>query len=379
MGIKAIGQGTARYAVWSLLLAFAALTACKHEAEKAQKPAPPPSVSVAEATAAAVPLVRQFIGNTAAVKMVKIRAKVEGYLDQRSFTEGTEVKSGDVLFVIDQRPFQAALDEANANLEQNKAALKFAQEQVTRYKKLAAENAASVQRYESAQSEELEAAGAVKSNEASVRTAQLNLDYATITAPFDGRIGDALVHVGDLVSAEDTLLTTLVQLDPIYVYFSPSDADYQEIQAYQAKGPLKVEMILAGDRVYPQDGKIDFVANQVDVATGTIKMRAVFANPDKSLRPGQYVQVRITLGENADSVLVPASAVSEDEAGHFVFVVDKDDKAARRDVKLGPAYKDQYVVAEGLKAGERVVTEGVQKVRGGEAVAVASSGDSKPK
>jgi len=374
MGKIAVGQTALRYAFCTWLVVLVGLTACKHEKSEAHKPPPPPSVAVTEATAAAVPLVRQFIGNTAAVRMVEIRARVEGYLEQRSFVEGSEVKKGDVLFVIDQRPLQAALDEAKADLAQNQAALKFAQEQVVRYKKLSSENAASVQRYESAQSQELEAAGAVKASQAAIETAQLNLDYATITAPIDGRIGDALVHVGNLVSEENTLLTTLVQLDPIYVYFSPSDADYQEIQAYQAKGPSKVEMVLAAGRVYPQPGKIDFVANRVDVTTGTIKMRAVFPNPDKTQRPGQYVQVRITLDQSTDSVLVPASAISEDEAGRFLFVVDKANKAERRNVKLGPAYKDQYVIAQGLKAGERVVTKGVQKIHGGEAVTLIGDG-----
>jgi RND family efflux transporter MFP subunit len=377
MGKVAIRPAAIRFAVFPLLLLSVGLTACKDQKGQTQKPAPPPSVVAVEATTASVPVVRQFIGTTAAVNEVGIRARVEGYLEQRPFTEGTAVKKGDVLFVIDQRPFQAALNEAKADLEQSKAALKFAQEQKTRYKKLAAENAASVQRYESAQSEELEAAGAVKSGEAAVQTAQLNLEYATITAPIDGRIGDALVHVGNLVSADSTLLTTLVQLDPIYVYFSPSDDDYQEIARYRAKGPLKVEMILAGDRIYKEPGQIDFVANRVDANTGTIKMRAVFPNPDEAQRPGQYVQVRLTLGEAPNSILVPASAVREDEAGRFVYIVGKDDKAERRGVELGPLYQGSYVVDDGVKAGERVVSEGTQKVRGGQTVTLTAGGGEK--
>ena len=370
MGSSAKRSGAIRYASWPLLLILVGLAACDDTKEPAAKQAPPPGVTVVEATSASVPVVREFVGNTAAVRFVEVRAKVEGYLEERPFTEGADVKKGDVLFVIDQRPYQADLEQAKADLDQDKAALKFAQQQVARYKSLSAQNAASVQQYEAAQSRELEAAGAVKSAQAAVKNAQLNLDYTTIVAPIDGRIGNTLVNVGNLVSEEDTLLTTLVQLNPIYAYFSPSEAAYHEIQAYQAKGPIQVDMILAGDRVYAQSGKIDFVDNQVDVTTGTIKMRAVFANPDETQRPGQYVQVRLTLGQSGDSVLVPAPAIGEDESGHFVFVVGQDNKAERRNITLGPAYKDKYVVAKGVRAGEQVVTKGLQKIHGGEAVTV---------
>jgi multidrug efflux system membrane fusion protein len=223
------------------------------------------------------------------------------------------------------------------------------------------------------QSLELAAVGKVKASEAAVKNAQLELDYTTITAPIDGRIGHALVNVGNLVSEEVTLLTTLVQLDPIYVYFSPSNAEYQEIQSYQAKGQLKFTMILAGGEAYPHQGELDFVDNQVDVKTGTIKMRAVFANPEKTERPGQYVKVQIRLGENSDAILVPAPAIGEDEAGHYLFVVAKDNKAERRRIKLGAAFQDQYVIEDGLEVGEKVIVKGLQKVHGGQVVNAQSA------
>jgi len=334
------------------------------------KKAVPPSVVVSQAKLASIPVERQFVGSTEAVKLVDIRAKVEGYLEQRPFTEGADVETGDVLFVIDQRPFKAALEEANAELEQNEAALEFARQEVDRYKNLSQQSAASVQSYQSAKARELEASAAVKSSQAAIRNAQLDIDYSTISAPIDGRIGQTLVNVGNLVSEEDTLLTTLVQLDPLYVYFSPSEADYQEILSYQAKGPLEFSLLLAGNQLYPHQGMLDFVDNQVDITTGTIKMRAVFPNPDKTQRPGQYVQVKIKLGETQHSILVPAQAIGEDESGHFVFVIDKNNKSERRKVSLGQPYKGQYVVDQGLKEGESVVIKGLQKLHGGEIVTV---------
>ena len=368
MGSGVNGRGLSRYAAWPLLCALFWLTACGDEKSQAEKAPKPPSVIVAEATSQTVPVRREFVGNTAAVKRVEIRAKVQGYLEERPFTEGADVKKGDILFVIDQRPFQAALEKNKADLEQNQAVLKFAKEQVKRYKSLSEQNAASVQKYESVQSQELEATSAVKASEAAVKNAQLDLDYTTITAPMDGRIGQTLVNIGNLVSEEDTLLTTLVQLDPIYAYFSPSEAEYQEIQSFQAEGTLKFTMILAGGKAYPHQGKLDFVDNHVDVQTGTIKMRAVFPNAEKTERPGQYIKVQIGLGENSDAILVPAPAIGEDEAGHYLFVGGKDNKVERRSVKLGAAFQDQYVIEDGVKAGENVIVKGLQKVHGNQVV-----------
>jgi len=360
-----------RTPVWAALLPTAFfLAACDDSDPKAAK-APPPKVEVAQAVVAKVPLVREFVGITAAVKLVEVRARVQGHLVERPFTEGTDVKKGDVLFVIDQRPFQAELTRATAELEQNKAELTFAQEQADRYTTLHSDNITSTQNYEDIQRQALEAAGAVKASEAALTSAQLNLGYTSITALIDGRIGNTQVSVGNLVNAEDTLLATLVQLDPIYAYFNPSDAAFDEIADYQAKGPLKVSMVLASGALYPHPGTIDFVDNLVDPDTGTIKMRAIVPNPDKTQRPGQYVKVQVDLGEDPDATVVPAPAVAQDEAGHYVFVVDKDDNAERRNVTLGAMFHDQYVIEAGVKPGDLVVVKGLQKVHGGEQVDAA--------
>lgn len=365
-----------RSSVWALLSMPIFLTACDDSKPTAAK-APTPKVEIAEAVTAKVPLMREFVGTTAAIKLVEVRARVQGYLQERPFTEGADVKKGEVLFVIDQRPFQADIQKATAELEQNQAELTFAQEQADRYKTLYSDNVTSAQNYETVQRQALEAAGAVKASEAALTNAQLDLEYSTITAPIEGRISNTQVSIGNLVSAENTLLTTLVQLDPIYAYFNPSEAVYDEIAAHQADEPLKVSMILANGAAHAHQGTIDFVDNRVDPDTGTIKMRAVVPNPDKTQRPGQYVKVQLELGEDDDAILVPAPAVAADEAGHHVFVLDKDDKVERRNVKLGTAFKDQYVIDDGVKAGERVVVKGLQKVRAGEQVEVTQAATAK--
>lgn len=348
------------------------LTACDDGKPKA-KLAPKQKVEVADAAAVQVPLTKQFVGTTAAIKFVEIRAKVRGYLQERPFTEGTEVKKGDILFVIDQRPFQANVEKYKAELEQKQAKLTFAQQQLVRYKKLEQDSFASVQKYESMQSNALQAAGEVAASQAELKRAELALQYTTIFAPIDGRISNTQVNIGNLVSSEDTLLTTLVQLDPIYVYFSPSEAVYQDIATYKAKGSLKVSIVLGSGVTYPHEGTVDFVDNRVETNTGTIKMRAVIPNPDKTQRPGQYVKVNLILTEHHDAILVPAQAVAEDEAGHYLFVVDKDDKLERRNVKLGRAHKDRYVIDDGVKEGEQVVVKGLQKVHGGQHVEVTQA------
>ena len=368
---------------WPILAALCIpliLAACD-DSKTASEQSSKQKVQVAEAVAAEIPLTQEFVGNTAAVKLVEIRAKVQGYLVDRPFTEGADVKKGDVLFVIDQRPFQAEVDKNKADLEQNQGRLTFANEQLKRYETLKDEGTASVQKYESTRAEAIEAAGEVAASQAALKTAQLNLDYSTITAPIDGRVSNTLVNIGNLVSAENTLLTTLVQLDPIYVYFSPSEAMYQKMAPFEAQGPLKVSMVLSSGAGFAHQGAVDFVDNRVDPNTGTIKMRAVIPNPDKTQRPGQFVTAKVTLADNHKVVLVPAKAVAQDEGGHYAYVVDKDDKVERRSVKIGPEYKESYVVEEGIQPGERLVAVGLQKVHAGakvEVVETVTSGSEKP-
>ncbi|ODR94009.1 hypothetical protein AUC70_10505 [Methyloceanibacter stevinii] len=359
--------------VWAALCLPLLLAGCDGGNAKLDQ-ASKQQVEVASAASAEIPLVEEFVGQTAAVKLVDVRAKVQGYLTERPFTEGADVKKGDVLFVIDQRPFQAEVDQNKAELEQNQGRLDFAKEQLTRYEKLKDEGTASVQKYESTRAEAIEAAGELAASQAALQNAKLNLDYATVTAPIDGRVSNTLVNIGNLVSAEETLLTTLVQLDPIYVYFSPSEEDYQKMVPFQAKGPLKVSMVLTSGTEFPYQGAVDFVDNQVDPNTGTIKMRAVIPNPDKTQRPGQFVTAKVTLADKHQVLLIPAKAVAQDEGGHYVYVVGKDDKVNRQSVTIGPEYESSYVIEKGVKPGDRVVITGLQKVHAGAQVEIVTPG-----
>lgn len=362
------GSITAVLAVAPALL----LAACDQPASQA-KSAPVPTVEVSEAVSRTVPVYREFVGNTEAVKSVEVRANVEGYLVERRFTEGAAVKKGDVLFVIDRRPFEAALSKSKAELQQSEASLKFARQQVARYRPLAQKSDVSRQRLEELESEAAAAEAAVKADEAAVKSAQLDLDYATIAAPIDGQVGETLVNVGNLISAADTELTELVQLDPIYAYINPSEAQFREIEAYRARGPQRYRMLLSDGTVYPHDGKLDFVANEVDARTGTLRVRIVFPNPDRSERPGQFVRVRVTLGEKTNAILVPAPAVGEGQVGHYVYLVGRNDVVEQRRITLGPAVDDHYVVEKGLSSGDRVVVQGLQKVRGGQKVKIETA------
>lgn len=371
------GRQPVRPPLWVALCLPLLLAGCDAGSSTPKKDAKQ-QVEVATAASAEIPLVQEFVGQTAAVKYVDVRAKVQGYLMERPFKEGSDVKKGDVLFVIDQRPFQAEVDQNKAALEQNQGRLDFAQEQLARYEKLKDEGTASVQKYESTRAEAIEAAGMLAASQAALQNAKLDLDYATITAPIDGRVSNTLVNIGNLVSAEDTLLTTLVQLDPIYVYFSPSEEAYQKMVPFQDKGPLKVSMVLSSGTEFPHQGAVDFVDNQVDPNTGTIKMRAVIPNPDKTQRPGQFVTARVTLADKHKAVLIPAKAVAQDEGGHYVYVVGKDDKVNRQSVTIGPEYEASYVIEKGVEPGDRVVVTGLQKVHAGAEVEVVTPESQKP-
>ena len=356
--------------LFALVLVLGLLSACEDQSAKSPAAPPAPGVVVGEVTKESVPLVRQFVGVTQAVKTVDVRSKVEGYLEERKFTEGADVKTGDVLFVIDQRPFKAEVEQNEADVAKNKANLAFAKKQVERYRPLVEKQDVSKQTFEGIQTQEKAALAALNQSEAALKNAQLDLGYTTIIAPIDGRIGETLVNIGNLIKVNDTLMATLVQLDPIYVYFSPSETQFLEIQDYREKGPLEYTIVLADKSTYDQKGKLDFVNNQVDQATGTLRLRAVFPNPEKALLPGQYAEVQVQLANNADTLVVPAPAVGENEGGYYVFVVGQDDKVEQRQVKLGAEYKTGRVVESGLKAGERVVVEGIQKVHDGQTVKV---------
>ena len=340
-------------------------------------PPRPPSLKVATAEQKSVPLYGEFVGTLVGVKTVDIRARVEGFLAKREFVDGADVKEGQILFVIDQKPFLAALaqavaqlarDEANhaqaraqlaqsvanlakaeAQLAGDEANLSYAREQVERYRPLAAREFVTTEAFhqtetlargaaatvesdkaaikaaaaaaEAARAAVDQAAATIQADRAAITQAELNLSYTTMYAPMAGRIGRRQVDVGNLVGAgQSTLLATIVQLDPIYVYFAVPERDARNLLT-QRPGGFPVTVTMAGRAAHPQSGHVDFVNNTVDATTGTFQVRATVANPERLLLPGQYAQVRLLLGTRPDAILVPEQAIVEEQGGQSVLVV----------------------------------------------------------
>jgi membrane fusion protein, multidrug efflux system len=343
-----------------------------------KKPTPaaaqPPEVEVVQVSQQDVPIYSEWIGTTDGLVNAKIRAQVSGYLLKQTYKEGTPVKKGDLLFEIDPRPFKAALDQAVAQLAIAKARLGKTALDVKRYTPLARESAISQQELDDAVQADLAAKAGVQSAEAAVEQAKLNLDFTRIVSPIDGIAGTAIVQIGDLVGPTTASeLTTVSTVNPIKVNFPISEREYLEaVQGREQTGrkqntaaDMMIELVLADGSVFPQAGKFSFADRQVDVKTGTIRVAALFDNPGDILRPGQFARVRALRETRQNALLIPQRAVTELQGGFQAAVVGPDNKIAIRNVKAGERVGSQWVIDEGLKAGERVVMEGVQKVREG--------------
>ena len=347
-----------------LALLVITVTGCGKD-EKQAPPALP--VTVAEVTTETVPIYLEYVGSTQSIQTVDINARVEGFLVKRAFKDGADVEDGALLFVIDPRPFEADLQSAQADLAENRASLAYAQEQVRRFKPIVEKNYITQDTYDGYVTRAAEAQAAVEAAQANVIQAKPNLGYCTMYAPFAGRIGRRYVDVGNLVGAAGapTKLATMVQLDPMYVYFSVAERDIPQIFEEHSKNDLTVSIVLPDETVLPEAGKIDFLNNEVDVNTGTMEMRAVVPNTAKTMLPGQFVKVKLLLKEQPDALLVPQQAVSEFQGQQFVYVVGTDNKAEYRNVTTGPNYNDLVIIQDGVKSGEKVLTEGLQKVKPG--------------
>ena len=341
------------------------LTSCgKSDKDKA---APEMTVTVDQAKSETVPLYLDYVGTLQSIESVDINARVEGFLVERAFKDGADVKEGDLLFVIDPRPFEASLIAAKAQLSEDLAVLSFAREQVKRYKPLVEKDYITRDAYDEYVTQATEARAVVEADRANVVQAELDLSYCTMYAPFDGRIGRRLVDVGNLVGAggESTLLATMVQLDPIYIYFNVAERDIPEIIKQQNTTPLTFSIVLPDESKHPQDGTIDFVDNQVDVTTGTITLRGVVPNTSKTLLPGQYAKVQLLLEQQPNTIVVPSQAIGEQQGDTFVYVVGSDNKVEFREVTAGGSYGEVRIIEKGLTAGETVIINGLQKVKPG--------------
>ena len=368
-----IVAGTA-VAILATLAAGRAITA---KEEQPQGPPPAPPVTVAAAIGRPVTDWDEFTGHLESVDMVDVRPRVSGYVERVAFTEGAMVHKGDVLFVIDPRPYEADVEKAKADLAQAETRRTLAQTEVARANHLLAAQAISRQDYDTRTSASAEGEGAVQAAQAALTTAQLNLEWTTVRAPITGRVGRALVTPGNLVQAgasNATPLTTVVSLDPIYVYFDGDEQTYLKDlglspraggTAAQPNVKRVVYMGLADETGYPHEGHIDFVDNALDPVAGTIRARAVFENHDHRLTPGLFARIKLVGSKSYDATLIRDDAVGTDQDRKFVFVLKPDNTVDYRAVTLGPMDDGLRVVKQGLKPGERVVVNGLQRVRPG--------------
>jgi membrane fusion protein (multidrug efflux system) len=335
---------------------------------KAPQEAAPPAVEVTTVIQKDVPVYQEWIGTLDGSVNATIRAQVQGYLTKQNYREGDFVKTGQVLFEIDPRTFQAALDQAKGELEAQQARWTTAKANLARIKPLAEQNAVSKKDLDDSIGTEQSARAAVLSAQAKVDKAQLDLGFTRITSPVAGIAGLAKAQIGNLVGPGGTEeLTTVSTVNPIKAYIQVSEQEYLQAgrDAGQRVEMLRAELILADGSVYPNKGTFAFADRQVDVKTGTIKVAVIFPNPGNYLRPGQYGKIRVATSTRKDALLVPQRAVTEIQGKYMVAVVGADNKADMRTVKTAERVDNLWVVLEGLKPGERIVVEGIQKVRPG--------------
>jgi len=340
----------------------------------------PVEVTVMTVAPRDTPVSSEYVGQTESSHQVEIRARVSGFLDRRVYTEGSTVKAGQVMFQQDPRPFEVQLKAAEGALAEQKARLRIAEQNLGQVQPLAERNALSQKDLDDAIGQRDAAAAAVQTAQANVEAARLNLSYTTITAPVTGLSSYARVQDGAYVSPENSLLTYVEQVDPVWVNFTLSE---NEMLAYRQqaekgslrlppKGEYKVELILADGSVYPHPGRITFANADYDSQTGSYLLRATLPNSEGVLRPGEFVRVRVSGPVRVDAVLVPQEAVLQGAKGHFVVLVDKDGKAQIRPVQVGAWQGDDWFIDSGLSAGDVVVTEGVARLSPGTAVKIAA-------
>lgn len=349
------------------LAAFAlAVAGCSKSAAPPAAP-PPPEVGVAKVVSGKVRQWDDFIGRVSAVETVELRPRVSGYVDRIAFAEGQDVKKGDLLFVIDQRRYRVELARSQAEVERARADAQLAQAQDARGKNLVEAKAISREEFDTRRAATTRSAAAVRAAEAAVAAAQLDLTYTEVRSPIDGRAGRALITVGNLAQADQTVLATLMSQDPMYVYFESDEQTYLRYNALARKGERTdgknpVRIGLAGEEGYPHQGTIDFTNNQVDTSTGTIRARAVLPNPDRVLTPGLFARVQLEGSGDFDALMIDDKAVLTDQDRKYVYVVGPKSEALRKDIVPGRMINGLRVVESGLAADDQVIVQGVQRI-----------------
>jgi RND family efflux transporter MFP subunit len=360
------------------------LSGCSEE-KKAKSPKAPPPLNVETVTVEKkkLPLWMQYTGMTKAISSQEIRARVSGRLEKRYFEDGAYVKKGDKLFLIEQSQYQSNLDAAKSRKEKDKAALALSKADVKRYEPLVKEGLAARATLEQYEAKRDSLIAAISADDAAIQNAELELSYTLITAPISGQVSARRVDVGNLVGyGESTLLTTIVQTDSIYTYFSPSEKDVQKIYKFRSreKLPAFIEVRGQGKDIFKRkrlDGFVDFSNNTVDPLTSTVSMRATINNKDKTVYPGTFVYINIFITDKFDFIMVPPQAVLEDQLGKFVYTVDADNKAKRTGINVSLSTRYYTSVSQGLKNGDRVVISGLVKIQNGRSLAMKDMTDSK--
>jgi membrane fusion protein (multidrug efflux system) len=367
VGQRAVGAALA-------VLALLGLAGCK---DHVTPPAPPPpEVGVMRVEGKATPLSIDIVGDIRAFREVELRPRVSGIVEKQMFRPGQMVREGDPLFLIDTRSLDSSVADAQARLIESEASLQKARQDVERYKPLLVDDAIPRQTYEQAVSSEQQASALVESRKEGVNRARIDRSFAEVRAPVTGQIGLQQVEVGGLATANQTVLATVSTLDPVVVYFSLSEAEFlayarkfQALRDQKVRAPdVPLELILSDGSVYDQKGRFDFADRAVNPQTGTLTLRAVFPNPQDLLRPGMTGRVRVVYEVAKDAIVIPQKAVTELLGRQFVSVVAADGKVEQRAVKTGDRIGDQWVIPDGLRAGETIVVEGVQKARAGSVV-----------
>ncbi|OPY71816.1 MAG: Efflux pump periplasmic linker BepD precursor [Syntrophorhabdus sp. PtaU1.Bin050] len=337
---------------------------------------PPPVVTVMDIVQRDVPIVPEYVAQTQSSRLVNINARVSGFLDKRMYTEGAVVKQGQVLFQMDPKPFKVQLDQAKAALAKQEAALETARLNLARIKPLTEQNALSQKDLDDATGQYQSAAAATEQAKAQVETAKLNLSYTTITSPVTGVSSSARQADGTYINPQNSLLTTVAVLSPMWVNFSLSENEMQKSRDQVSKALLRlpkgekfiVEIVLVDGSIYPYTGEITFAEPSYNAQTGTFLIRASVNNPAGVLRPNQYVRARLKGAIRPNAILVPQRAVQQGSKGHFVWVVGKENKVEQRPVAVGDWQGDDWFIFEGLRSGEKVVTDGGLTLRPGMSV-----------
>lgn len=364
---------TLKFAVVSLIAVT--LAACSKAPEQTAAP-PPPAVTVATPTVRTVTDWDEFVGRFEAIQQVQIRPRVGGFVDSIDFKDGAFVKAGDLLYVIDPRPYTATLLQAQGQLADAKAKVDLAERELARAMELVRTNAVSEAAVDQRRQQSQAAQAAVLQAEGALKRAELDVSFTNVTAPIAGRIGRHLVSVGNLVQGGEagaTVLTSIVSMDPIHLYFDMDEATYLKNNRLWHEGrrpssrdtPNEVQIMLSGETKPSHDGRMDFVDNRLDVATGTLRGRAIVPNTDLSILPGQFARIRVIGSAPYDALLLPDTAITNDQSRKVVFVVNKDDTVEMRPVTLGPLDQGLRVIRAGLTKNDRVVVDGLQRARVG--------------